>query len=315
MLYIHQFPDWTNFRFNEKKVYSRLALISKKLGVLLGSFSLLPKEIKDSFDFRKRETKALFEIDGNVKENATLLSAINNYQNPWSETRLLRLHKTLSVYGGKYRTDNHSELYSGVSFERIPAEMERFFYVLEYRNEDFLLNAAVFHFWFLTIKPFAFGNGIFARLLTDSFLSKFAGELHKHYLVFESFLNDKESYFKILNETQKGNGDITLWILWFLEKLEQAAEKSVSETKMALKEARYKLKYWNKNISFREQKLLELFFKEEHLKISSGMWAKAAQISQDSAARDLENLKQQDILDKTESKGRSTAYYLKELLY
>ena len=121
----------------------------------------------------------------------------------------------------------------------------------------------------------------------------------------------KKSYYSILEESQKGNLDITAWILWYCNCL----EKALINTEESLQNVFQKAKFWelhaqttlNKRQVFMINKLLDNFFG----KLSSSKWAKMTKCSRDTALRDILYLIENDILEKENRGGRSTTYKIK----
>ncbi len=92
------------------------------------------------------------------------------------------------------------------------------------RNEaiDPVLKAGIAHLWFVTIHPFDDGNGRIARAITDSGLGAI-GEQRS--AVLQHVLRNPPragNYYRMLETTQKGGLDITLWLDWFLQCLDRA---------------------------------------------------------------------------------------------
>ena len=127
----------------------------------------------------------------------------------------------------------------------------------------------------------------------------------------QAFLERREDYFKILNATQRGNGDLTEWILWFIETL-QAAMASTRER--ILKEQR-KTAFYNRHageaFDEKDQKLFAALFAGT---LPASFTAKelAAIIDQshDTALRTIQKLIAKGILKSDEKGGRSQKYSL-----
>lgn len=94
-------------------------------------------------------------------------------------------------------------------------DLEKFLY-----SEDEyppLIKAALVHAQFETIHPFLDGNGRTGRLLTTFYLCKL-GILERPVLYLsEYFLNNQQSYYSALNTYHSENGDIAMWLDFFLD--------------------------------------------------------------------------------------------------
>jgi len=79
---------------------------------------------------------------------------------------------------------------------------------------------------------------------------------------------ERKQYYDILEKTQKGNLDITDWIVWFLNCLINA----LKSTDLILKRVLFKADFWQKHIDTaindRQRKLLNKLMDESALKTS-----------------------------------------------
>ncbi|MBN2236704.1 MAG: DUF4172 domain-containing protein, partial [Bacteroidales bacterium] len=112
-------------------------------------------------------------------------------------------------------------------------------------------------------------------------------------------------------KTQKGNSDITEWILWFLQCLINAID-STDET---LSKILHKAEFWKIHsttiLNNRQQKIMNRLLDGFDGKLTTSKWGKINECSQDTALRDIQDLIKKDILQKEASGGRSTNYELR----
>src|SRR5690606_35678787 len=124
------------------------------------------------------------------------------------------------VSGGMGREIVHFE---APKAERLAEEMNK---LIDWFNKssdiDPVLKAAIAHVWFVTIHPFDDGNGRIARALTDMQLSKADGVNQRFYSMSAQLRKERKEYYAVLERTQKGDSDITNWIVWFLNCLKKA---------------------------------------------------------------------------------------------
>ena len=103
--------------------------------------------------------------------------------------------------------------------------MRRF---LEWFNSDAttepVLKAALAHLWFVTIHPFDDGNGRIARAIADMALARSEGSSQRFYSMSAQIREERNDYYRILEQTQHGTMDITPWMEWFLGCLTRAIE-------------------------------------------------------------------------------------------
>lgn len=270
-------------------------------------------------------------VDGVVE---MILDATQKHDELLSAQRLFDWHASLFPTGksgmfpivvGKWRDNLDSDpmqVVSGplgrekVHFEapssgRLETEMGSFLaWVNSENNLDAVLKAAVAHLWFVTVHPFDDGNGRIARAITDMLLARADKSNHRFYSMSTEIRNQRKQYYQMLEETQKGNLDITEWLLWFLDCL----EISFDATSEMLKSTVDKAKFWERHASTpfneRQSKMVIRLFDEFIGKLTSSKWAKMSKCSQDTAGRDINDLLKKEVLAKTEGGGRSTAYIL-----
>jgi Fic family protein len=177
-------------------------------------------------------------------------------------------------------------------------------------DTDPVLMAAVAHLWFVTIHPFDDGNGRIARAIADMLLARSDGSKQRFYSMSARIELDKKNYYDMLERTQKGSLDISAWIEWFLNCLDEALISAETTLASILKRA----SFWdriagialNERQHFMINKLTDDFFGN----LTSSKWAKMMKCSQDTALRDIQDLVQKEVMIKEESGGRSTCYIL-----
>lgn len=204
--------------------------------------------------------------------------------------------------------------YQAPSSNRIEAEMEKFLQWLEADNDiDLVLKAAIAHLWFVTIHPFDDGNGRITRAITDMMLARSDKSVRRFYSMSAQIRVERKQYYENLEKTQKGNSDITEWILWFLHCLIHA----IDSTEDTLSKILNKAEFWNLHsttiLNERQQKILNRLLDGFDGKLTTSKWGKINKCSQDTALRDIQDLIKKEILQKEASGGRSTNYELKEM--
>lgn len=267
-------------------------------------------------------------VDGVVE---MMLDATQHYDSPLTKKRLLGWHAALFPTGysgmykievGKYRTGDMQVVSGAMGKEKIhyeapkpnlvESEMANFLDWLNngYISIDPVLKAAIAHFWFITIHPFDDGNGRIARAITDMLLARSDNTSQRFYSVSNQILEEQKVYYDILEKTQRGDGDITNWLLWFLSCL----EKALINTEKILESTIVKAKFWEQHsqtsLNNRQRIMLNKLLDGFDGKLTSSKWAKITKTSPDTALRDIQDLISKGILQKEAQGGRSTNYEL-----
>lgn len=328
-LFIHQYPDWTKFRYNAQSVMDALGQTRLIEGALVGIADLVCDSDTETRMLAK-DIAANYALDGYTLEIPILESeikkknsarndirnfvgAIQNAKLPLTEERLFAWHAAIGQNKVKsFRTkESVAGTFTGVSPERIPLEIGRFIDWFENSTQDGAIKAAIAHFWFLTIRPFEDGNGRIARALAAMLLARSEDTTRCQYTLNEQFLNDRDNYIQTLFKAQAGNGDLTEWILWFLSAMQKSIEDSKKEIAGALKKILFLQKNQQADLSGRERKIIEAVWNGELPAVFSVKEVAALTgTSHDSALRDIQDLIQKEIVRPENKGGRSQKYSL-----
>ena len=272
-------------------------------------------------------------VDGVVD---MMVDAIENNKEPISEERLFGWHSSLFPSGrsgmfkiltGCYREDSTGPMqvvsgalgkekvhFQAPSSDIVKSEMDVFINWFNNENHhDPVLKAGIAHLWFLTIHPFEDGNGRIARALTDLLLSRSDGIIQRYYSMSSQILKERKGYYEILEKTQKGTLDITLWLEWFINCLMKSLESSTGILSKVIAKARFWNKYAMISFNTRQKVMLNKLMDDFFGKLTSKKWAKMTKCSPDTALRDIQDLISKGILRKEAAGGRSTNYELIEI--
>lgn len=273
------------------------------------------------------------ETDGLVQ---LLLDATSNYSAPLTKEKLWAWQAALfptgysgihKIQSGKWRENTlPMQVISGsmgkekIHFEAPPSKMIEQ-EILQFNNWwntekkiDGILRAAVAHFWIVTIHPFEDGNGRIARALTDMALAQDEKTGKRLYSLSSQINQDKISYYEVLEKTQKGSGDLTDWLKWFLHMFTRSIDNSCKIIEGSIFRNSFYLNLDKIAVSERQKKvirkLLEPYPKEFEGGLTNKKYVSMTKVSPETAKRDIKNLLEKDILLKNEAKGRSTSYRL-----
>ena len=263
-----------------------------------------------------------------------LLDATQQYAEPLTDERLYGWHNVLFPSGmsglykievARYRSGEMQVVsgamgkekvhYEAPKPERLKQEMERFIGWINAEIEmDEVVKAAIAHLWFVTIHPFDDGNGRIARALTDMMLARSEQTSKRFYSISAEIKLMRSEYYEVLERTQRGDGDITEWLLWFFRCFNAALDSTEESLSTVLAKARYWEHFSKEEVNERQRKLINLQFDGFFGKLTSGKWAKIGKCSSDTALNDIKDLLNKGMLVKNGEGGRSTNYSLPELL-
>lgn len=272
-------------------------------------------------------------IDGLVE---ILLEAAKNYDKPLTAKRLKGWQAALFPTGysglhkirvGEWRTGN-MQVVSGfvgrekVHFQAPPSEKinkEIKSFLSWWKNSlgktEGFLRAGIAHFWFVTIHPFDDGNGRITRVLTDMALAQDEKLQMRFYSLSSQIMEERNAYYNILEESQKGEQDITLWLKWFLGCLIRSMERSEIIIAKVFVKAEFWQKHSQTSMNERQRKIINRLLDVGKGEFKGGLTTKKyvslAKTSRATAFREITDLVEKKVLiQDSKSKGRSVKYDL-----
>jgi Fic family protein len=288
--------------------------IARRLGVDIGSLAPVDRHVEGVVEM--------------------VLDATINSASPLTQARLFGWHAALFPTGysglsriaiGTWRDDAQGPMqvisgpigrqrvhYEAPPAERLWDEAERF---LEWLNapvqaEPALIRAGLGHLWFVTLHPFDDGNGRIARAIGDMLLARADGSPQRFYSLSAQIQRERKAYYEILERTQKGDLDVTEWLLWFLRMLGEAVRLANHALDAVLDKARFWQRMSGIALNERQVKVLNRLLDGFEGKLTSSKWAALAKCSTDTALRDIQELVTQGVLQRSGAGGRSTSYDL-----
>jgi Fic family protein len=121
---------------------------------------------------------------------------------------------------------------------------------------------------------------------------------------------ERNEYYDMLENTQKGDLNITAWLEWFLGCLDRAFDGAETILSAVLEKAEFWKKHAAAKINDRQRDILNRLLDGFEGKLTSSKWALIEKCSADTALRDIIELVEFGILQKDEAGGRSTSYFL-----
>jgi Fic family protein len=190
--------------FNTEKIYENKQVIGKKEEI---------QEVKNAF-------KAY-----------SLLNELN-YK---SEDDFIKTHNILMKYleddNGFYR--DHGEgvkrdekiIYVAPNSILVPSLMNSLFEYLKTSNDNLLIKACVFHYYFVSIHPFTNGNGRLARLWVSLILNKY-NKNFEYIPIEEEIYFNQEKYYNSISECHV-NGNANSFIKFMLDVINSSLDKII----------------------------------------------------------------------------------------
>lgn len=228
---------------------------------------------------------------------------------------------------GELRGDDLMQVVSGrvdkptVHFEAPPrnqldGELETFIQWFNHppKSLDGLLRAGIVHLWLVTLHPFDDGNGRVTRAVTDRALAQAEQESIRFYSLSASIMAHRKEYYKNLEQSQKGELDITSWLLWFLGTLEDALQQGQNRFNRVIQKTRFWQTHSQTVLSERQIKvlnrLLDNLGDEFPQGINASKYKSLAGVSKPTATRDLSELLSKGCIVQLPGGGRSTRYQI-----
>jgi len=220
----------------------------------------------------------------------------------------------MKVISGRYGKEKIYFEAPCLNYQCVDDEMNAFLNWLQSDNIDSgYIKAAIAKFYFVTIHPFDDGNGRFSRMIAERCLADVENTDIRLYSLSTEIERNKNEYYEILEKCQKGELDITQWIVWFLKQVKFAAQNSMHK----LNKIRGTTLFWDKhrNVSMndRQRKLIVRLLETDDFSdgISRKKYKNLVSTTDITAARDLIDLSNKGVLFSSGG-GRSTKYHIYE---
>lgn len=292
--------------------------VGRRLGINLEFMAFVPRNVEGLLDVME--------------------SAAADWNSDLTGERLCRWQASLfpqdgsalrTIETGRYRThDDPMKIVSGpigrekVHYTAPPsaamrAEMHVF---LDWYNRarstslDGILRAGLAHLWFESIHPFEDGNGRVGRAIIDMALAQDARSPTRLHGVSIELRRRQKDYYAALNQAQRGSGDATLWLEWFVGAFADSCRVSTELIGESVTRARFWSDHKHAAINERQRKVLDQMLDAGPSRFEGGLtqrkYAAMAGISTATAWRDIENLLRKGMLEQGQGAGRATHYNL-----
>lgn len=228
------------------------------------------------------------------------------------------------VLVGDYRAHAQSmQIVSGAGSQRVhyqappsaqvPEEMDRLLQWFNWVVEpDTLICAAMAHLWFETIHPFEDGNGRVGRVLVDMVLARDGADFSRLIRLSQRLLAQRDAYYAQLERAQRGDVDVTGWVVWFINQVKAACDGASQAIDHTLAKSRFWAEHGAKDLNPRQRRVLNLLLDAGPGGYLGGMstrkYESTTRSSRATASRELGDLEALGLLQRVGA-GRSTRYY------
>ncbi|MBI3088081.1 MAG: Fic family protein [Candidatus Omnitrophica bacterium] len=274
-------------------------------------------------------------VDGLVE---VLLDATQHYEAPLTAARLKRWQAALFPTGhsglrkirtGQWRGPEQAmQVVSGavgrerVHYEappgrRVGQDMTRFlsWWRAGAAREDGLLRSGLAHVYFVTIHPFEDGNGRIARALTEMALAQDEHQPIRCYSLSSQIMKERNAYYRVLEACQKGDGDVTAWLQWYLGCYTRAVERTERLIADVLAKAAFWQRHSQADLNARQRKVLNRLLDAGKGGFQGGLttrkYVALAKVSRATAFREISELLEKGLLTQHPARGRSVSYEVK----
>lgn len=266
-----------------------------------------------------------------------MLDATKNFSAPLTRERLFGWHAALFPTGysglrqikvGGWRDDANGPMqvvsgrighekvhYQAPPAERVEAEMAALLAWYEKpRTIDGIIHAAMAHLWFVTIHPFDDGNGRIARALADMSLARSESTSQRFYSLSSQIRRERPEYYATLEQTQKGDLDITERLLWFIGCFSGALDAAERNCASVLSKADFWQRHALIDLNERQRKVLNRFLDGFEGKLTAQKWKALAKCSMPTAQRDIKDLTDRGLLVRNEGGSKNTSYRIADIV-
>ena len=142
---------------------------------------------------------------------------------------------------------------------------------------------------------------------TERVLAQSEDSAQRFYSMSAQIIKQREDYYKILERTQKGDTDITAWLCWFLQMLEQALIAAQTAIDKIINKASFWQTHRQHALNTRQVSRLNILLTDFYGKLTTKKWALMNKCSIDTALRNINDLIEKR-MKKSEASGRSMSY-------
>lgn len=208
---------------------------------------------------------------------------------------------------------NDEILFEAVPAESVLEEVEKLVSWINNLNEENpLIKSAIAGLWFVTIHPFADGNGRISRAVSDYVIAKDSMFGAQYYSVSASILKNRREYYSILEKTQKQDSlDITDWICWYIKTVTENIFQANDVCFRKIKTSLFVKSLDPSEFNSRQLQMLYMLADDSFVgKLTADKWMKITKCRSSTATRDLSYLVEKGLLVRLGQSGKNYHYVL-----
>lgn len=299
MTYLWQNADWPSFNWSNSALLEKLVKARFEQGRLLS----LPSDFVHSYEISDIKK----HIYSDFANTGLSLERLHGWQASLFPTGFSGIKK---IKIADFRTHDLSR--SSLPSKRIADSVQQY---LHWWHEppvelDPVLRSAISFFWFYSLSPYDDGNFDLACALSELALHENEkSSLRKYDLSLQLEENRDEVLKRILNSLQ-GNGDITDWILYYLDLYSVAVDSAYVIADKNFSRDQFWKKFSHVDLNQRQRKVLNYMLELQTEPMTNRLYVEIAKTSRESSKRDLAELVNFSLVKKEAGRGRSCSYVL-----
>ncbi|MGZ3691532.1 MAG: DUF4172 domain-containing protein [Pseudobdellovibrio sp.] len=298
MTYLWEKAEWPSFYWTNSALLEALVKVRHEQGKLLA----LGQNFVHSFEVSEQK-KAIF---ADLFEPRITEERLMGWQASLFPTGFAGIRK---IKVGELRTKDLVR--SSLPSKNLHEELSKY---LRWWNEppaelDLFLRSAMAFYWFILLSPFEDGNYQVACALAEKVLQESEKTKFRPYDIALQLEENEDFIMNRLRTSAEGNGDLTNWMLYFLELSRTALSGSLALAQHQVSSESFWKRLSQHDLNQRQRKILNLMF-DSSLTMTNRSYVEFCKTSRESAKRDLAELVELGLLQLGEKKGRSVEYSL-----
>ncbi len=134
------------------------------------------------------------------------------------------------------------------------------------------------------------------------------------YSLSSQIMKERAQYYRVLEQCQRGDGDVTAWLIWFFGCYTRAVEGATSLISHILAKSKFWQSFASVSLTERQRKVVNLLLDTGKGCFEGGLttrkYVSIGKTSRATAFREISDLLEKNILIQNPSRGRSVSYDL-----